>query len=677
MSFRISAAFLGGIFFICLFFLPVLAQDDTIPSYEIVVTARRTEEATQTSTVSVITRDAFEGRNTTLSELVDKQAGLKVNKMGGLGEYSTVSVRGSTAEQVKVYLDGVLVNDPMGGGVDLSKIPLTNVERIEVFKGSIPAKFQGNGTAGVINIVTRETGKGVLTGQVTGGSFGTRKAGGMVSGKTGNRAYMGSFDYQHSNNDYQWLDNNGTTSGTLIDPTLDDTLRTMLNNDFTSYNGMLKGEWRPESASCLRAEAEMYQYNKGYFFTRMNPSARPRAAGYRSGLQINALREGQSYAAEIYAHGKVSGQHVTNPDGAIYWYPKDFSSVIYEWESGGNVRFAPYPWNSLTLYANGLYEAYSEETASFAARPDANRKTAIGTLSDQLFLFSDRLLVSGSYTLDGRFLHSQATADQMSEKNAVPQYLRRFYRNWNLGVKAGPFAKGVIKANVGRYTRVPNFSELFGNNAYFRGSPELQPEIGLNTDLSLEYKAEVGPGISLEGTCTGFYNLLQDQIVFRMLSQGALKPMNMGDIRISGLEQKAVVKWRMFSLENQFVYMRSRIYRLDIDTSEYIGKERAYLPNVKDILAIKVENSRFSFEYDLNYRSDYYKSEANLSLLPSALTHDLSLAIFPPSQWMRLTLEIKNLADATNYDYEAFPLPGRAIYATFQFHHLFKERTEK
>jgi len=88
----LSAATLGGIFFVLLFFPLLFAQDDSLPSYEITVTAKRAEAASQTATVSVISRESFEGKNTSLTELMDREAGLKVNKMGGLGEYSTVSV---------------------------------------------------------------------------------------------------------------------------------------------------------------------------------------------------------------------------------------------------------------------------------------------------------------------------------------------------------------------------------------------------------------------------------------------------------------------------------------------------------------------------------------------------------------------------------------------------------
>ncbi|MFH0919912.1 MAG: TonB-dependent receptor [Fibrobacterota bacterium] len=679
----LSAVLWGGIFFICLFSLPLLAQDDSVPSYEIVVTAKRSEEAAQTSTVSVIPRAAFEGRSTTLTELLDCEAGLRVNKMGGLGEHSTVSIRGSTAEQVKVFLDGVLVNDPSGGGVDLSKIPLANVERIEVFKGSIPARYQGNGTAGVINIVTREAGKGMVSGQVTAGSFGTVKAGGMTSNRMGPFSYMGSFDYQHSANDFEWLDDRGTTLGTRKDPTLDDTLRCMVNNDFTSIDAVIKSEMALPGRQSLRFDVDAYRYDKGYFSTHMRLPARSRALGGRAGARLGYSVERDAWSADAYARGKRTRQRMKDPDGAVYLGVKDVVSVTDEVEAGASVRVSPIAWNTVSLFGDGGLEGYREENravGTLASRPHVTRKSAQATISDQIFLLSDRLLLSGAWTLDGRFTHSNAVSDTMNAWHAVPlQYTRHYYQNWNAGVKAGPVRAFILKLNAGRYTRVPNFFELFGNNAYFVGNASLLPETGLNTDLALSHSRDFR-NLSLTHTLSAFYNLQQDQIVFRVLAQNASKPVNMGDLRIAGLEHSARVTAGPVTLENQFAYMRSRIYAIHFDRALYLGHERSYLPNIKEAFKFKAAFlGMFEVQYDFQYRSDYYESEVNIAILPANMTHDFSLSAFFLEKSVRLSAEVKNILDEKNYDIEAFPLPGRAFYLTLrgEFHLTeTQERTE-
>ncbi|ETR65446.1 MAG: hypothetical protein OMM_14237 [Candidatus Magnetoglobus multicellularis str. Araruama] len=57
---------------------------------------------------SLIKRDQFEGKIESLADVIEKEAGVQVNQAGGLGSYSVISLRGSTSEQVMIYLDGIL-----------------------------------------------------------------------------------------------------------------------------------------------------------------------------------------------------------------------------------------------------------------------------------------------------------------------------------------------------------------------------------------------------------------------------------------------------------------------------------------------------------------------------------------------------------------------------------------
>jgi hypothetical protein len=60
---------------------------------------------------------------TDLAAVVDAVPGVTVRRLGGLGAFSAVSVRGSTFRQVEVFLDGVPMNPDGSGAVDLSELP--------------------------------------------------------------------------------------------------------------------------------------------------------------------------------------------------------------------------------------------------------------------------------------------------------------------------------------------------------------------------------------------------------------------------------------------------------------------------------------------------------------------------------------------------------------------------
>ncbi|HMB30873.1 MAG TPA: TonB-dependent receptor plug domain-containing protein, partial [Desulfohalobiaceae bacterium] len=103
---------------------------------------------------SVINKEQFEGKIVSLAEVIEKEAGVQVRQSGGLGSFSSVSLRGSSSDQVMVFLDGVLLNDASGGGVDLSNISLSDVESIEIYRGITPANFGRSSIGGAINIRT-------------------------------------------------------------------------------------------------------------------------------------------------------------------------------------------------------------------------------------------------------------------------------------------------------------------------------------------------------------------------------------------------------------------------------------------------------------------------------------------------------------------------------------------
>ena len=77
---------------------------------------------------------------------------------GGIGSTALVSLRGSAWNQVNVYLDGVLLNSSLGGAVDISTIPLGDVDHIDVYRGVTPTLFGSSNIGGVIAVTHARAG---------------------------------------------------------------------------------------------------------------------------------------------------------------------------------------------------------------------------------------------------------------------------------------------------------------------------------------------------------------------------------------------------------------------------------------------------------------------------------------------------------------------------------------
>ena len=126
--------------------------------------------------MTVIRPDDYKGEQKDLADFLKMVPGVHVREVNGKGQYTTVSVRGSTTAQVGVFVDGVLFNLGGDAAADISTIPVHNVERIEVYRGYIPSRFGGTFIGGVINIVTKKPNRGNVTASVGRGSFGGKKA---------------------------------------------------------------------------------------------------------------------------------------------------------------------------------------------------------------------------------------------------------------------------------------------------------------------------------------------------------------------------------------------------------------------------------------------------------------------------------------------------------------------
>ena len=97
--------------------------------------------ADQAATVSVVVPDESPRAYDDLASLLAEVPGVNVVRTGSLGKLTTITLRGSNPDQVRVYVDGVPVNIAAGGGVDISTLPIGDVERVDVYRGSAPLEF--------------------------------------------------------------------------------------------------------------------------------------------------------------------------------------------------------------------------------------------------------------------------------------------------------------------------------------------------------------------------------------------------------------------------------------------------------------------------------------------------------------------------------------------------------
>lgn len=155
----------------------------------VVVTGTRTEQIIERvpANVTVINEEDIKDSNAkTIVDLLRSEEGIVVRDLLGNGKTSQVDLRGfgeTGAYNTLVLVDGRRVNEIDISGVDWTQIPLEQIERIEIVRGSGTVLYGDNAVGGVINIITKiPSEKPAFTAGTTAGSFGRHEEHLSVSG---------------------------------------------------------------------------------------------------------------------------------------------------------------------------------------------------------------------------------------------------------------------------------------------------------------------------------------------------------------------------------------------------------------------------------------------------------------------------------------------------------------
>jgi vitamin B12 transporter len=162
----------------------------------VVVTATRTpqKENVTGESISVITADDIKTRQIdVVTDILAETPGLMVNRNGGTGQLTTISIRGAETGQSVVLIDGTRINDPSATdeGAILGDLLTNNIDRIEILRGPQSTLYGSDAIGGVVNILTKRGGDTPFgtTASAEGGSFDTWHLNAATNGTTDNVEY--------------------------------------------------------------------------------------------------------------------------------------------------------------------------------------------------------------------------------------------------------------------------------------------------------------------------------------------------------------------------------------------------------------------------------------------------------------------------------------------------------
>ena len=148
---------------------------------EVIVTANKVEQK-QNGTgkvVSIINAaqiQANAGRS--IAQILNEQAGLYLpGSLSNAGTVPSIFMRGASSGRTLILIDGMPVGDPsmISNEFDLNLVPLNQIERVEILKGAQSTLYGSDAIGGVINIITKNKSIPTFSGDISAGSYGTKK----------------------------------------------------------------------------------------------------------------------------------------------------------------------------------------------------------------------------------------------------------------------------------------------------------------------------------------------------------------------------------------------------------------------------------------------------------------------------------------------------------------------
>ncbi|MEO6951297.1 MAG: TonB-dependent receptor [Polyangia bacterium] len=615
-----------------------------------------------------------------VADLLSGEVGVRVRSRGGLGSFTSVSLRGSEESEVAVFLDGVPLSRAASGAIDLSEIPADGLERIEIYRGAPPIQLGAEAVGGVINLVSRRATKTWAGGaQLGGGSFGARNismhAGGPVTQPhrvSDAIVAQVSASYRGAEGDFPYFQN----AGTLLYRG-DDSTRERKNNDFDQGNvdvnldrrgtrpfhlgvhGFIKDQGAPGTAT-LGQETQHARLQTGRLLLTGQ-------AGHHGRVNVDVQ---STLLYERY--------HFQNPLGeAVGPYgPAITDSEAITAGLGPRLAVPVGRIQTLTFLANGKIEYRRPYDLLKPTSPlDPAVRGLLGlAAADEVTLLDDRLTIYGGVRFDLR--RSSLLLGNAGVKIPGQKQLDTFFSP-RINVKYAAHKLVTLRASAGRYVRFPTILEQFGDGAFLLGAPALHPEASWGGDVAVSLR---GDRKHLSGGLEGaFFGRRSTNLISYVPGGATVMPINVGDARVLGVEARADCK--LFShvdIAISYTYLDARDITKDVPSSGHLLSGRA--PHAFDA-RVGGSLGPLHIGYELDYLSQVPRDSLGLNSLPARVLH--AIVASATIGRFELGLEVRNIADtrivrlplggsanagqSVPYplvDFYNFPLPGRSFYAT-------------
>ena len=639
---------------------------------------------------TVIQVEGSEGERRTVSEVLARTVGVSSRSLGGLGAFSSISVRGADASHTTVAVDGVPLSRIASVAANLGQFELSSFESLELYRGGVPLELGGTGVGGAVNMRTAlgpgSDGKALqLSAGV--GSYGARHLRARWLGGTrgGPRAYHVSAGYDRAKGDFDFFDDGGTALNRS-----DDHISTRRNNGYDRIGLIARarlGRWTLGSRSSVQDQGLPGAAHDQALSARLHTAQEIVDARYQ---RDSVFGKGGRFHARSFA--SVERQRFSDPDSEIGLLAQDSVYLTTSAGIGTGLAVGAGQYQRFLLDLDLRMDWFRETPMGQSVRMGAvgNRQAVAFSLSDQLTFLDEKLVVDAGVRAEG--LRTRPGADVFATMPAGTEAVARdWFLNPRIALRYRVGESMAIKSSGGRYLRTPTLLEIFGDRGFVLGNSELEPETGLSGDFGVVWAPwqKMGPVDRLYVEAVAFVSQPDKPIVFVNRNGLAAQAINLDGALILGTElvgSLRVKKRVTMTCHYSLLDARNRAEGVARD-KQLPGRPRQRLYARVDA-AFAPQGRLLVLWADALRLSGNYVDELNVYELParSLVGAGIKTAIYED---LLIGLEIKNAADLRSEsvaldpppsdefrqtpralsDVHGYPLPGRSLYLNLQWSH--------
>lgn len=671
--------------------------------------------------VSVIDMNLHANQTANINQILRTAPGVTFREDGGLGSNFVFRINGLAA---KIYIDGVPMDD-FGSSMSLNNIPVNLVDRIEIYKGVVPAFLGSDALGGAVNIITKKRNRHFLDLSYSYGSFHTHQASlvGMYTNPKNKLSIRTNAYYNYSDNDYPMYSEE--KYGVLF--------QKVVNNKFVPIDKVRRFHDRYASAM---GQVEVGIRDKSWadqFFVGLTYSANHKEN--QLGATINTVYGGSwrestylmptiSYKKQNFIIDRLFADIYANY-GYDISHIRDTAQYNYEWTGSpipNTIGQAPnrpvhtrFNTKSLLSRINLNYDFDESRNNSLNLNYNvstSDRQTYDIILNNNTSGLPNNLvkhivgLTWQNQWLDKRFVNNLAVKyygldtyqeidqrvfgnyNELLSGAIVPQSTYFGYIGYSLASRYRIFKDGGVKFSAERAYNMPDMTALYGDGQNYVANWDLKPERSDNVNMGFYYNTFLHDNHFINVDISGFYRLAQNYLQVRIVKEDErdkFQYYNIPGVKLyggsfelrygykdmitasfNGSYDKAIDNQKHTESGNQNI-SASYGYQIPNRPWVYGNIDLGFAQN--DWFS---KGSRTQFTWTTQYTKWFYLSDSHLgslaskSYIPTQLVHSLLASYSWNRNRYHVSGEVRNLFDERAYDNFQLQKPGRAFYIKFR-----------